>query len=301
MATAERKVTLRDLELTLPPIIRGFYSSPRELLVYSSVIIFIALWLSYWLAYDTFWMRDFIYFVKTLVAVMFVVAVIGLILFAREFTSIAKRELKGGTILVIGVLSLGMIGVLWAVTPPGFRTSSFPPIEYSSLILLGLSICIIGAVVLARDGGYFTAWLLGVLTIIAVGLLELIVEFHIIRPQVDRYYIFVSRFIILLGLFLCLYGDAKYYFLIKLTTRGNELRRQGLYEKALKCHNWTIKIYPYYVTGWNNKGNTLYNLKRYEEALEAYTRALEIDPNYESARRNMEILLRRTQIEVDVE
>ncbi|MDD2639088.1 MAG: tetratricopeptide repeat protein, partial [Methanothrix sp.] len=48
----------------------------------------------------------------------------------------------------------------------------------------------------------------------------------------------------------------------------------GRYERAARCCERAVKIYPFYVHAWNNWGLALYQLGQYDEALDRLEEAL---------------------------
>jgi protein O-GlcNAc transferase len=69
----------------------------------------------------------------------------------------------------------------------------------------------------------------------------------------------------------------------------------GRYERAARCCERAVKIYPFYVHAWNNKGLALYQLGRYEEALESLEEALTLNPDLGEAWQNKGLVLEKLE------
>jgi len=74
---------------------------------------------------------------------------------------------------------------------------------------------------------------------------------------------------------------------------GIILADRGRYEKAARCCERAIRIYPFYVHAWNNWGLALYQLGRYEEALERLDEALTLNPDLGEAWHNKGLVLEK--------
>jgi len=76
---------------------------------------------------------------------------------------------------------------------------------------------------------------------------------------------------------------------------GLILADRGWYERAARCCERAVKIYPFYVHAWNNKGLALYQLGRYEEALESLEEALTLNPDLGEAWQNKGLVLEKLE------
>lgn len=76
---------------------------------------------------------------------------------------------------------------------------------------------------------------------------------------------------------------------------------QGRYERAAKCCERAVRIYPFYVHAWNNRGLALYRLGRYEEALESLEEALTLNPDLGEAWQNKGLVLEKLGRENEAE
>jgi tetratricopeptide (TPR) repeat protein len=94
---------------------------------------------------------------------------------------------------------------------------------------------------------------------------------------------------------LFLYHDLKFFYLSRIIKKGNKYRKEKQYQKAIKCFNKTLKIYPLFTTAWNNMGNVYFNQGKINEAIQCYKRALIINPDYKNALRNLEVVSRKVR------
>ncbi len=76
---------------------------------------------------------------------------------------------------------------------------------------------------------------------------------------------------------------------------GLILADQGRYERAARCCERAVKIYPFYVHAWNNRGMALYELGRYEEALESLEEALTLNADLGEAWQNKGLVLEKLE------
>lgn len=65
------------------------------------------------------------------------------------------------------------------------------------------------------------------------------------------------------------------------------------YDKAARCCERAVRIYPFYVHAWNNWGLSLYQLGRYEEALERLDEALTLNPDLGEGWHNRGLVLEK--------
>ena len=69
---------------------------------------------------------------------------------------------------------------------------------------------------------------------------------------------------------------------------GNELYKQGQYDRAIRSYDKAIEIDPKNSELWNSRGLALCHLGRHIEALVTFEIALEIDPGSIDAWNNRE-------------
>jgi len=82
---------------------------------------------------------------------------------------------------------------------------------------------------------------------------------------------------------------------------GIILADRGSYERAARCCERAVKIYPFYVHAWNNLGLALYELGRYEEALESLEEALTLNPDLGEAWQNKGLVLEKLDRQEEAE
>jgi tetratricopeptide (TPR) repeat protein len=64
--------------------------------------------------------------------------------------------------------------------------------------------------------------------------------------------------------------------------KGNELRKEGKLEEAIKCYDEAINKVPGYVWSYTNKGDALYLQGNLDEAKKSYFNAIKINPSLEN-------------------
>ena len=82
---------------------------------------------------------------------------------------------------------------------------------------------------------------------------------------------------------------------------GIILADRGSYDRAARCCERAVKIYPFYVHAWNNWGLALYELGRYEEALERLDEALTLNPELGEAWHNRGLVLEKLERKEEAE
>jgi len=82
---------------------------------------------------------------------------------------------------------------------------------------------------------------------------------------------------------------------------GLILADRGSYDRAARCCERAVKIYPFYVHAWNNWGLALYQLGRYEESLERLDEALTLNPDLGEAWHNKGLVLEKLGREKEAE
>jgi tetratricopeptide (TPR) repeat protein len=111
--------------------------------------------------------------------------------------------------------------------------------------------------------------------------------------HIDNFLGSIGIYIVVTSFILFLYHDLKFFYLSKIVKQGNKYRKEKQYEKAIKCFNKTLKIYPFFTTAWNNIGNVYFNQGQIEKAVKSYKRALSINPNYYNAKKNLDVVSKR--------
>lgn len=68
---------------------------------------------------------------------------------------------------------------------------------------------------------------------------------------------------------------------------------QEQYDLAIRQYKEALKLYPEYVTAWNNLGHVYERKQLTSQALDAYEQALQYDPAHNTAKRRAESLRKR--------
>jgi len=255
------------------------WASKEGIIIFSMILTGI-LALGYY-GFEPFWEQNFRLYAGIMVIVMGIFFLIGLLLLIST-PHVVRHEMQGFSIFLVGGL------ILFAI-PAGeaFKTSYVS--SWFVIMFVGLLICIFGAFISARTGGFFSIWMLGsAFTLIMAGheAFHWVIFTGHFGPY-DTTLWWVSIMTIVVSFILFVYHQLKFYYLLKLIKDGKELRKKKMYEKALKKVDRALAIYPYFTTAWNNKGNIMVNLKRYQEAMKCYDKCFEINPNYPHVKKNM--------------
>lgn len=268
-----------------------FMWASKEGIVFVSIILVFILMLQRWM-FATYWddtaENSMLYF-KIVIVVVSILLVLGILVAITEISSLIRTDLLGGLLVFGGtfIMMLGPAGRMF-----GMESRTFG--ESIAFVAPGLALVLLGMILLARYGGYFSAWLVG------IGLFLILSIYEGMNLGLSAYYgkytrsaVTVSLIIVVVSLVLFLYGELKFYFLIPMIKKGNELRREKRFDEALNTIDKVLRIYPNFSTAWNNKGNILVNMKRHDEALDCYDRALKINPDYSIARKNISMVRKK--------
>jgi len=271
-----------------------YYS--RGGIVIAGLIIYLLLWLMYaFPPFKSVWDsgHNYIYYEFLSSLVMGVIMLIGAYVVLRLGIKLLQFEWRGFGIFAFGALLLFFIpfGNAQGILPGG--NDLFGPIQVI-LLIIGIGICAAGIVALARTGGFFTIWFIGVGLYVAMGIYD--VSRLSYSSDLGSYHIFVvieALCIMIASFLLYIYCEAKFFYLsylvdeaLKHTKVKNYLRSEVLLKKALM-------IYPYYSTAVNNLGNVYFRMKEYKKAKECYDLVIAVDPDYKKAQINLNLAKRR--------
>jgi tetratricopeptide (TPR) repeat protein len=276
-----------------------FRFATKEGLIIVSLILFgiYALWYYYFEAYYSenrlSWLFIFAAYSLVVFITMLILFITGFFVFWKDRKYIIIHERLGGLIFIIGALMFFLVPLGWA-----YRFIDFEGVFASNTIPfigIGIIFCVLGSILLARNGGFFTVWMIGIL-------IYLLIPFNVLfgifpseyYGHIDNFLGSIGIYIVITSFILFLYHDLKFFYLSKIVKQGNKFRKEKQYEKAIKCFNKTLKIYPFFTTAWNNIGNVYFNQGNIEKAKRSYKRALRINPNYINAKRNLEVVSKRT-------
>lgn len=266
---------------------KSMFKDIKKLMVIITMILFGVFLLLYELD-QSYWTDNFTQYTNILLAIMGILAVVCLILLMGNLRDFLIFEFKGFVVFAIGAAIL--------LTVPGTNVLGlgFEEGTASIVMYLGIAICIIGGIILARNGGYLSVTLFGIgFVVILAGYYPImsidVTEFST-RAQLLRS---MGLGLIFMSFILFVYHDLKFFYLAKLIREGNSLRNKDKHQESLNVVNRALAIYPNFSTAWNNKGNVLYNLKKYDEALKCYNRAIKINPDYVYAKNNLAVVQKR--------
>ena len=260
----------------------------REGIVLASLIIYILMLVFYYITpFHEMWDRGSNFRIYAAIITVVMVLLLGLaaVVIQKIGFRPQQNELRSLVIFAIGAIILFFVpaGTAFGVLPEEIGAIQI------ILLILGIAICLVGAVATARAGGFFLLWAFG-------GLFYLIMASH----EAFKMFIYTGSFgildmtlsylavgIISLSFVLYIYFEVKFFYLAYLVDQALELSGKKKHEEAMALLDKALVIYPYYVTALNNKGNVLYRMKKFEDAKYCYEKALEFDPQYQKAQLNM--------------
>lgn len=222
-----------------------------------------------------------------------IIAIVGAWFLIKGRARIWAQEREGLLLFIIGT----MLTVLVPIA--GAAAGESPEVFFGKnmwVLGFGTALVILGAIVTAWFGGFFTIWFFGLVHYLVMSSHEaflLSIYTHHYGPY-DQFYNSLGLALIIVSLLLLVYHELKFFYLGKLLRRGSVLRRQGRYQEALRPLHKALRLYPRYATAWNNKGNVLYNLGRYAEAITCYDKALAYAPGYHTATKNRTMAIQHT-------
>lgn len=265
--------------------------SKQRLLTVSIIVYILMILLFYLPPLNDYWTDssgNFTMFSAFIFVAFLVLTVLGgLVLFKTGLNAI-KWEQKGFTIFAIGAILLFLVPFLSSLEVIGGGEEFLGSIHFI-LLALGIIICLVGMVFLARDGGYFSIWLFGTIFLTILGGHEAF-KFIIYTGNygpIDRFLMFEGIGILLASFVLYVYAEIKFVFLAYRIEEAQKLNEEKKFEAALEVLDKVLAIFPNYSTAWNNKGNLYYRMKMYEEAMDCYDKVAYIDPEYPHTENNM--------------
>lgn len=269
-----------------------FTWASKEGIIFSSIILVFVLVIQHRIWAD-FWNdtsdNSNLYF-KIVIVVVSILLVLGILVAVTEFGAIIRTDLIGSVMVFAGafVTILGPAGKFFGMTPHTLGDS----LQFT---IPGIALIVAGGVWLARSGGYFGAWFVGLGAYLGISMMEAFALGS--ESGVGEYTQGATAMalgIIIMSLVLFFYSELKFFFIIPMVRKGNELRREKKYDDALKVTNKVLMLYPNFSTAWNNKGNLMVNLKKFDEAVECYNRAIKLNPGYAIARKNLQVVQRKS-------
>jgi len=263
------------------------YEIPRVMVtavVVVSAILFLALFTMITSKMDT-WAENFGYLTIALTSISFIIILIAVFSQIHYIIPIVRYEIK--------IFLIYLLGSIIVVIAP-FRISlglSATGELYSggniALFVIGAILISVGTFYFYIKGGYFLAWLLGVVVFLIVSFHEsfkFIVYSGSIGP-LDQATAVFGIILTFIGLFLFISRR----IVNSLLNRSEDLRRDEKYEDAMKIQNLILKLNPFNEVAWNDKGNVLFTLGDINGAINCYNKALKLDKEYEIARHNLDL------------
>ncbi len=269
------------------------WTSKESLIILSLILILLFSLMQF--VYDYVWESIVIAF-QMLSGIIFflfiIIFIVGIRFFILDRQHLWAHEREGLVLFIIGssiTLLLPIFGSVAGESPEVF-------FENNTLVVgIGTVLIFLGAILVARFGGFYSIWFFGLSHYIVMSSHEafLIMIYTHHFGTYDQYYGSLGLFLILLSVILFIYHELKFLYLGKLIKRATDLRLNGRYKEAIKPLQTALKIYPRYATAWNNKGNVLTKLGNYKEAIKCYDRALAISPNFEIAKMNRTLAVQK--------
>ena len=273
---------------------KDFAFASKEGLIIVSLILFgiYAFWYKIFEFYyynKLTWLIIYPTFSFIVLITMTILLITGIFVFWKDRRYLIIHEKIGGTIFIIGTLILFLLPVSWVMGQLSYEGS----FEINNLIIMivGLILCIIGSLILARTGGFFSVWIIGILIYIIIPLNGLIgiVPSEYFGP-IDDFLSSIGIYIVLTSFILFLYHDLKFIYLSRIIKKGNKYRKEKQYKSAIRCFNKALKVYPLFTTAWNNMGNVYFNQGKPEQAIKCYKKALYFNPEYSNAKKNLNVV-----------
>jgi tetratricopeptide (TPR) repeat protein len=273
---------------------KDFAFASKEGLIIVSLILFgiYAFWYKIFEFYyynKLTWLIIFPTFSLIVLITMTILLITGIFVFWKDRKYLIVHEKFGGIIFLIGTLFLFLLPVSWAVELLSYEGA----LGSNTIIfmIMGLSLCIVGSLILARTGGFFSVWIIGILIYMIIPLNGLfgIVPSEYFGP-IDDFLSTIGIFIVLTSFILFLYHDLKFIYLSRIIKKGNKYRKEKQYKSAIICFNKALKIYPLFTTAWNNMGNVYFNQGKPEQAIKCYKKALSFNPEYSNAKKNLNVI-----------
>ena len=203
-----------------------------------------------------------------------------------DIKSVLKHEILGFIIFAVGALLI--------ILYPARNVFGMGDLESgTAFFTLGAIVIVVGSVILMRTGGFVGVTLLGLILNLGVAAFYMFGSSSAIQYNENtRLMIDLSIVFFIVSFLLLVYHELKFFYLAKLMREENNLRKKKKYKEALTFCDKALKVYPNFVTAWNNKGNVLYTLGKKNDAIDCYKKALSLNPNYSPAQTNLKLVLR---------
>jgi tetratricopeptide (TPR) repeat protein len=270
------------------------YEVPRIMgtaVVVVSAILFLALFTMFRSSMDL-WADNFNYLTMALTSVSFVIILIAIFSQIHYLIPIIQYEIRIFMVYLMGaiIIMLAPFRISLGLASTDYLYSG----GNIALFVIGAIFVAAGVFYFYIKGGYFLAWLLGVI-------IFMITSFH----EFFRFIVFSGSFGILdqatanIGIILTFIGLFLYLsrrIFNSLLNRSEDLRRDEKYEEALKIQEFVLKLNPFNEVAWNDKGNVLFTQGDIEGAIDCYNKALELDDKYDIAKHNLDLCKKTASI-----
>lgn len=268
-----------------PSLFTGERSIAKKMVVIFCMI-FIGIVLIAYRANHEYWADSFISYNQILFGISLLLLIVLVFIVMIDIKSVFKHELIGFTIFAVGALLV--------ILYPARNIFGMGDLESGTVFFaLGGIIIVVGSVILMRTGGFVSVTLLGLVLNLGVSAFYMFSSSSAIQYNVNtRSIIDLSIVFFIISFLLLVYHDLKFFYLANLMRQENNLRKKKKYKEALTFCDKALKVYPNFVTAWNNKGNVLYNLGEKNDAISCYKKALALNPNYSPAQTNLKLIQR---------
>ncbi|MFW9881387.1 MAG: tetratricopeptide repeat protein [Candidatus Thorarchaeota archaeon] len=268
-----------------PSLFTGERSIAKKMVVIFSMILIGLALIIYRANYEN-WADGFISYNQILFGISLLLMIILVFIVLIDLKNILKHEIIGFIIFAVGALIIILFPARNKLGMSDFESGTI-------FFALGAIIIILGTVILMRTGGFVGVALLGLILNLGVSAFYMFGNTSAIQYNENtRLMIDLSIVFFIVSFLLLVYHDLKFFYLANLMRQHNNLRKKQKYNEALNFCDKALKVYPNFVTAWNNKGNVLFNLGKKNEAINCYKKALALNPNYSPAQSNLKLIQR---------
>jgi tetratricopeptide (TPR) repeat protein len=280
---------------------KEFAFASKEGLIIVSLILFLiyAFWHGIFEIYykgELAWFIIFPIYSIIVTLTIIVLIITGIFVLLKDRRYILLHEKYGAGVFLLGALILLSIPLAWTAGImeyiDGLGIYAPGPMV---LVIFGGSLCVFGSLILARTGGFFIVWLIGISIYVIMSFHEGfgLFIYNEIFGKYDDVVGAIGVYIVITSFILFLYHDLKFFYLSRVIKKGNKLRKEKKYGAAIRCFNKALRIYPLFTTAWNNMGNVYVNQGKPEEAVRCYQKALDLNPDYNNAKKNLSVIARQ--------
>jgi tetratricopeptide (TPR) repeat protein len=266
-----------------PSLFTGERSIAKKMVVIFCMIL-IGIILIVYRANHEYWADSFISYNQILFGISLLLLIVLVFIVLIDIKNVLKHEIVG--FIIFGV------GALLIIIYPARNVFGMADVESGTIFFtLGAIVIVVGSVILMRTGGFVGVALLGLVLNLGVSAFYMFGSTSAIQYNENtRLMIDLSIIFFIVSFLLLVYHDLKFFYLANLMRQENNLRKKKKYTEALTFCDKALKVYPNFVTAWNNKGNVLFNLGKKNDAINCYKKALSLNPNYSPAQTNLKLI-----------